>query len=911
MVNETKSRTWHATDAETVISLQDSRVEGLSAGDVKERMERFGPNKIREEKQITAWKILLRQLMSFFNYVLYVAAIVAFIAKSFADASFICAILIINTALSFVQEYKATRTMQSLKNLIAEKIKVIRDGTTLEIDVTEIVPGDIVPLEEGMKVPADGRLVEEHALSIDEAMLTGESVPVEKSVNAVPEAAPLAERTDMMFAGTTVVRGTGKAVITETGMDTELGKIAQALQESKTPPTSFELEVDKLSKDITFVISGMVVLVALLLFLQHQMKWADVIIFCLSLGVSAIPESLPMVLSFTLAVGAQQMAVRKALARRLAVVESLGSVDIICTDKTGTLTRNEMTVQGLYTFGHHPYFVTGIGYDPDNGQVQFRHVGRERLDYLLKSLTLCNDARKAREGETGYLGDPTEIALLVVAEKAGLNVEELQRQFPRLDEIPFTSDRKMMTSLHNVQGKRVAIVKGAPEVVLDRCNRCYAHGGFMELNEEMRQEIRTNLEQMEENALRVLAAAERVVDEGMEHETMEEGLTFLGFVGMIDPPREEVRDAVRVARGAGIRPIMITGDNPLTARAIARQLSIGQNAITGDQVDAMDEKELERCVEEIDIIARASPINKLQILKAVQKNNHFASMTGDGVNDAPALKQADVGVAMGLRGTDAAKEASGMVLLDDNYATIIAAIEEGRRIFDNIRKFINYLLTCNVGEVLTVLCGVIWGLQPLTAIMVLWVNILTDVGPAIALGVDPANPGMMKRRPRRHDEPILNRGVIWTTVFIGLKKGIENFAVFLVGYYILGKSLPGPERLQYAQTMSFTGIVVYAFARIYIIRAFDTIRFFQNPWLIYSLAFAGVVQLFIIYCPEVNDFFGLHVLDLKSWIILGVLGVWASTTGVWVSRWVESWAGYVINTEGVEKSARMKVEKSL
>lgn len=911
MINETKNRPWHATDAEAVIAMQGSRVEGLSAGDVKERMERFGPNKIREEKQVTAWEILLRQLMSFFNYVLYAAAIVAFIAKNFADASFICAILIINTALSFVQEYKATRAMQSLKNLIAEKIKVIRDGTTLEIDVTEIVPGDIVPLEEGMKVPADGRLLEEHALSIDEAMLTGESVPVEKSVKAVSEAAPLAERTNMMFAGTTVVRGTAKAVVTETGMDTELGKIALALQESKTPPTSFELEVNKLSKNITFVISGMVVLVAFLLFLQHQMKVADVIIFCLSLGVSAIPESLPMVLSFTLAVGAQQMAVRKALARRLAIVESLGSVDVICTDKTGTLTKNEMTVQGLYTPGHHPYFVTGIGYDPGDGRVQFRHVGRERLDYLLKSLTLCNDARKAREGGTGYLGDPTEIALLVVAEKAGLNVEELQRQFPRLDEIPFTSDRKMMTSLHNIQGKRVAIVKGAPEVVLDQCNRCYAHGEFMELNEEMRQEIRTNLEQMEENALRVLAAAERVVDEGMEHETMEEDLTFLGFVGMIDPPRGEVRNAICVARGAGIRPVMITGDNPLTARAIARQLGIGQNAITGDQMDAMDEKELEGRVEEIDIIARASPINKLQILKAIQKNNHFASMTGDGVNDAPALKQADVGVAMGLRGTDAAKEASGLVLLDDNYATIIAAIEEGRRIFDNIRKFINYLLTCNVGEVLTVLCGVIWGLQPLTAIMVLWVNILTDVGPAIALGVDPANPGMMKRRPRRHDEPILNRGVIWTTIFIGLKKGIENFAVFLVGYYILGKSLPGPERLQYAQTMAFTGIVVYAFARIYIIRAFDTIRFFQNPWLIYSLVFAGVVQLFIIYCPEVNDFFGLHVLDWKSWIVLGVLGVWASTTGVWVSRWVESWAGYVINTEGVEKSARMKVKKSL
>jgi Ca2+-transporting ATPase len=649
--------------------------------------------------------------------------------------------------------------------------------------------------------------------------------------------------------------------------------------------------------------------VAVILLLHHEMKWADTIIFCLSLGVSAIPESLPVVLSFTLAVGAQQMALRKALARRLAIVESLGSVDVICTDKTGTLTRNEMTVQSFYTPGHDPYFVTGTGYDPQNGAVQFRHVGRERLNYLIKSMVLCNDARKG--GEAGYMGDPTEIALLVAAEKAGLDIADLHRQFPRLDEIPFTSDRKMMTTIHTIQGRRIALVKGASERVLERCTRCWAHGQFRDLDDAMRQEIKDTLTELESQALRVLAAAEREAPEGMPPDEIERELTFLGLAGMIDPPREEVREAVRTAVGAGIRPVMITGDNVGTARAIARQLGMGQNAVTGAELDAMSEEALARRVENMDIIARASPLNKLQILKAIQKNNHFASMTGDGVNDAPALKQADVGVAMGLRGTDAAKEASGLVLLDDNYATIVAAIEEGRRIFDNIRKFVNYLLTCNVGEVLTVLCGVICGLQPLTAIMVLWVNILTDVGPAIALGVDPPNPGMMKRQPRKHDEPILNRGLIWTTVFIGLKKGIENFAVFLVGYYVLARALPSPERLQYAQTMAFTGIVVYAFARIYIIRAFDTIRFFQNPWLIYSLVFAAVVQLFIIYCPDVNDFFGLHILDLKAWIVLGILGVWASTTGVWLSRWVESWAGNVIDTSGVEKSSAGKVRASL
>ena len=469
----------------------------------------------------------------------------------------------------------------------------------------------------------------------------------------------------------------------------------------------------------------------------------------------------------------------------------------------------------------------------------------------------------------------------------------------------------MMTSLHEIEGKTFAIIKGAPEVVLARCTRCYAHGEFQNMTDDMRKTIHDSLLEMEEQALRVLAAAEREVTAGMDHDRMEQELTFLGFAGMIDPPREEVRDAVHVAKEAGIRPVMITGDNPVTARAIARQLGMGEHAVTGRDIDAMSREELKSHVEDIDIIARASPTNKLEVLRAIQENHHFASMTGDGVNDAPALKQADVGVAMGLRGTDAAKEAAGLVLLDDNYATIVAAIEEGRRIFDNIRKFVNYLLTCNVGEVLTVLCGVIWGLQPLTAIMVLWVNILTDVGPAIALGVDPANPGMMKRCPRKHDEPIMNRGLIWTTVFIGIKKGVENFAVFLVGYYVLGKALPGPERLEYAQTMAFTGIIIYAFARIYIIRAFDTIRFFQNPWLIYSLAFAGVVQLFIIYCPEVNDFFGLHRLDWKAWMVLGILGIWASISGVWVSRWVESWAGRVINTEGVVKSNRYRCTQSL
>ncbi len=898
--------------SDDVLLAMGSRATGLTAAEVAERKAKFGPNKLREEKPETAWKLLLRQLMSFFNYVLYAAAVVSFLARDLADGFFICAILLINTTLSFVQEYKASRTMQALKTLLAEKLEVLREGASVEVDVTELVPGDIVPLTEGMKVPADGRLLDEHALSVDESMLTGESVPAEKTVRTVTEAAPLAERRDMVFAGTTIVRGTGSVVLTGTGMATELGKIAAALQASKTPPTAFELEVGKLSKNITFVIIALVVVVAAALLFQHEMPPSDVIIFCLSLGVSAIPESLPVVLSFALAVGAQQMATRKALARRLAVVESLGSVDVICTDKTGTLTKNEMTVRALSVPGADPYLVTGMGDDPRQAQIGFRKRGRERLDYLIKTLVLCNDAQPAtREGKATHIGDPTETALLVVAEIAGLDPVALRRQFPRVDAIPFSSDRKLMTSVHELKGTEYALVKGAPEVVLARCTRYRADGAEQPLTEEARHGILGNLEVMEQHALRVLAAAERPITKGARGPEIESDLVYLGLVGMIDPPREEVRAAIDEAKEAGIRPVMITGDNALTARAIALQLGIGQNAITGAEIDAMGEEELQRRVDGIDIIARASPLNKLQVLRAIQANKHFASMTGDGVNDAPALKQADVGVAMGLRGTDAAKETAGLVLLDDNYGTIVAAIEEGRRIFDNIRKFVNYLLTCNIGEVLTVLCGVVWGLQPLTAIMVLWVNILTDVGPAIALGVDPANPGMMKRPPRRHDDPILNRGLLWTTVFIGLKKGVENFGVFLIGYYVIARDLPAAERLQYAQTMAFTGIVVYAFARIWIIRAFDTIRLFQNPWLVYSLVFAAVVQLSIIYVPDVAAFFGLHPLGWEAWGVLGLLGVWASVTGVWVSRWVESWAGSVIDTSGVAASRKTRVQADL
>ncbi len=891
---------WHSLKPEEVFEKIGSRVEGLSSSEVKERLEKYGPNKIKEEKQVSPWKILFRQLKGFFNIVLYVALVIAVWAGKTPDAVFIAAILLINTSLSFYQEYKASRTMEALKNYLVEKIRVIRDGEPVEIEVDRVVPGDVIELEEGEKVPADARLFEVHALRIDESMLTGESLPVDKRVEAAKPDADLGDRTGMVYAGTGVIRGTAKGVVVSTGMKTELGKIAEALQETETPPTSFEIEVDKLSKEITFTIIGLVIGVACLLYFRHTMGPADIAIFTLSLGVGAIPESLPVVLSFALAMGAQQMARRKALARRLAIVESLGSVDVIGSDKTGTLTKNEMTVQALYLPEHGVFHVSGVGYDPTHGRIEHLHKGKEEdLRRLLEALVLCNDAKETtKDGERVYLGDPTEIALLVAAEKGGLDLKGTTLRYPRIGEVPFTSERQMMSTVHEIAGQKRVFSKGAPEVIFERCTHLARNGRSVPLTEEEKQEIKATMEKLEGEALRVLAVATRAFVKPVREDAVEDDLAFLGLVGMIDPPRSEVRSALAEAKGAGIRTVMITGDHAITARAIAGRLGMGERDVTGRDVEAMSDEELDQKVNEIDIVARATPITKLRVLQSLQRNQHFASMTGDGVNDSPALKQADVGIAMGLRGTDAAKEAAGLVLLDDNYATIVSAIEEGRRIFDNIRKFVNYLLTCNIGEVLTVLFGALWGLQPVTAIMVLWVNIVTDVLPAISLGVDPANPALMKRKPRPHDEHIINKPLLWVTICIGAKKGIMLFLVFLAGYYWIGKGLPAADRLRYAQTMTFTGIILYSFVRIFVIRTFDTLKWYSNRWLVAALGVAVLLQIMIIYTPSVHEFFGLEMLGLKAWGVLIVMAALAGWLGVKVSLWVESWAGPVIDTSG-------------
>lgn len=894
-------KAWHALPVSDTLGQLKSGADGLSPTDANERFRQYGPNRIREEKEEPWWRILVRQF-NFFFWVLLLAMVFSIYVDNHKDAVFIAAILVLNTLLAFFQEYKASRAMGALKNFLVEGVKVLRGGQPVELDATAVVPGDIILLEEGMKVPADARCIEEHALRIDEAMLTGESLPVDKSTAPVPKDADLGDRRSMLFAGTTIVRGTGRAVVTATGMQTELGRIAQALQDTQTPKTSFEIEIDKLSRNITLLIVGLVVFVAILGYFEHIASFNEIVIFSLSLGVGAIPESLPVVLSFALSVGAQVMARRKALVRRLAIVESLGSVDVIGSDKTGTLTKNEMTAQLLYVPAHDPYYVTGEGYDPANGSIQTRHVGDIRLRRPLTAMLLCNDTKKTSvDGTPSYMGDPTEIALYVAAEKGGIDPVTTLAAHPREGELPFTSDRQRMSTLHKIDGTPTLFCKGAPEVVLERCGRILIHGDVTTITDEHRREIHDTLAYMQNEALRVLAIAERALPAGMEdpasdEDAAETDLVFLGLAGLIDPPRPEVKVALAEAREAGIKTVMITGDHINTASAIAKRLGMGTAAATGRDLETLSDTDLRVRVKDLDIVARATPVTKLRVLRALQANRHFAAMTGDGVNDSPALKQADVGIAMGLRGTDAAREASGLVLLDDNFATIVSAIEEGRRIFDNIRKFINYLLTCNIGEVITVILGVlILKLPPLTAIMVLWINILTDVLPAIALGVDPANPGLMKRPPRPHGESIINKGLAWTTVLVGIKKGIENFLVFVVGYYWIYAHLgEGPDRLLAAQTMAFTGIVVYAFVRIFVIRTFDSLGLMSNPWLLISLAVAALMQLFIMYCPPVAAFLEIYPLNFHAWAVQMILAVWAGVTGIWLSKWIASRCGSIV-----------------
>ncbi len=862
---------WHNLSIEQVFKQLDSHPQGLAEAEAVHRLERWGSNQLQTRKRISPIKLFFKQFASYFILVLLFAAALAF-GVSFMPgqgerkltAIFILVIILISVSLSFFEEYRSQRELEALTRLLSFRATILRDGIRRGIDAMQVVPGDVLVLSQGQKVPADARLIETHSLRVDESTLTGESLGVDKAIEAVPVETALAERTSMVYGSTFITHGSGLALVVNTGSASEVGQIATTLGRMAERPTPFQTEVKKMARQMTWIISILAAIVALILYFVMHEPLVDVALNTLSLAVATIPESLPIVLTFALALGARQMAREGAVVRNLSVVESLGSVDTICTDKTGTLTQNRMAVQQLFAGGQLVNLSDGSGSD-----------GAVRT--LLEAAVLCNEATHEPGEEPKILGDPVDTAILQAARDAGLDTDQIRESRPLINTIPFSSERKMMTTLHQLDGNIIAITKGAPGIVLAHCSKCDESGQSYHMDDPHCQQIRQTIQKLQGEGMYVLGVAYKRLASEMVSDKVEQEMTFMGLLVLMDPPRPQAEAAIAKAQVAGIRVVMITGDNGLTAQAVASRLGIGQNVVDARQLSGLSNSELYERVKDVDIIARATPQVKQVILQELQQAGHFVAMTGDGVNDATALKQSDVGVAMGLRGTDIARESAQMVLLDDNFATIVVAIEEGRRIFDNIRKFTNYLLSTSLGEVFVVLMLSIAGYFPLSAIMLLWVNVVTDLVPASALAADPAVSQVMSRRPRRHNEPIMNKAIYATIAGSIFRTLIAYGLIFWVGLQLGG--------LVYARTMLFTAIVLHAFTRVMVVRQLDDLSIWSNRALLVSYAVAVGLQLLALYTP-LRDVFGVVALDWRAWLVMIPVTAGSSFFGVYMTRWI-------------------------
>jgi Ca2+-transporting ATPase len=866
-----ETEAWHHLELPEIYQQLGTRPEGLTDSEATVRLQQHGRNEILHRTLASPWKLFFKQFANYFILVLLFAALLAFAVSFLPGESghrltgwFILGIVVLSVALSFFEEYRSQKELEALDRLLVFKTIVLRAGSPRQMDAAEVVPGDILMLSQGQKIPADARLVEVHSLRADESPLTGESVGVDKSPVPVSPDAPLAERTSMVFASTYVTHGTGTAVAIRTGMATEVGLIAGALGQMADRSTPFQIEVQKMARQMTVIVASLAAVVALILLFLLREPPLDVALNTLSLAIATIPESLPIVLTFALALGARQMARRNAVVRRLSVVESLGSVDTICTDKTGTLTQNLMTLQQIYVGGG----LVDLSQDLQRNSAA--------ID-LLRAGILCNEATLAHGTGDTIQGDPVDTALVKAAQAAGLDLEQVRKTAPRLDGIPFSSERKLMTSIHTQAGRLVSITKGAPGPLLDRCTSCREGPQDLPLADQRCQAVRLQVTEMQGKGFYVLGVAGRDFPDGLPLEQAETGMTFYGLLALIDPPRPGAAEAIARAHGAGIRIVMITGDNGLTAQAVAGMLGIGQRVLDARTLGEITRHELTEKMKTVDIVARATPQVKQQVLQALQDDGHVVAMTGDGVNDATALKQSDVGVAMGLRGTDIARESAAMVLLDDNFSTIVAAVEEGRRIFDNIRKFTNYLLSTSLGEVFVVLALSIAGYFPLSAIMLLWVNVVTDLVPASALAADPVVPHVMKRRPRRHSEPILNKAIYATIIGSIFRTLIAYGLTFWVGLQFGG--------VTYARTMLFTSIVLHAFTRVMVVRQMDSLSIWSNRTLLISYTVAVGLQLLALYTP-LRDIFGVIALDWRAWAVMVPVTAGSSFAGVYMTRWI-------------------------
>jgi Ca2+-transporting ATPase len=910
---------WYKRSIEQVLKdVETDESQGLSEAEARRRLEQYGENVLAEQEGRSPWRILWDQLSGVMVMILFVAAVISIFLGDVYDAVVILAIIILNAALGFQQEYKAERSMAALKKLAVPIVKVKRDGAVRELPSGELVPGDIVLLETGNLVPADGRVLASVNMRVEEAALTGESVPIDKEAELVFESdRALGDRRNVVYMGTVVNYGRGEVVITETGMQTELGHIAKLIQSVEVEATPLQQRLDRVGK-VLAVVALVIVGVIFLLGLLRGEDLEEMFLTAVSLAVAAVPEAMPAVATIALALGAQRMLARNALIRKLPAVETLGSVNVICSDKTGTLTKNQMAVTVLDIANNRLDLVqkeasTELEIVPVEGELSAPGA-QSTIDLLLVASALCNDAilqvQAQENGQFRTVGDPTETALVMAAAKMGILKSDLDKAFPRIGEVPFDSGRKRMTTLHRTSQSAedipsslmplwerrladqpppyLACTKGAIDGLLRQSKSVFVEGQLEELTAEWEERILTAHDRMAQNGMRILAVGVRLLESPpakYDEETLERDLILVGLVGMIDPPRPEVKSAVDKCRSAGIRTVMITGDHPLTARHIAEQLGISDdgNYIIGQELDRMGLEEMTQAALNVNVFARVSPEHKIRLVQVFQEQGYIVAMTGDGVNDAPALKKADIGVAMGITGTDVSKEASDMVLQDDNFATIVNAVEEGRVIYDNIRKFIRYLLSCNSAEIAVMLFGPLLGMPlPLLPLQILWMNLVTDGLPALALGMEPAEPGVMKRPPNPASVNIFDRRMVLGILWLGVLMAIISLGV---GYFYWQAGI------EYWQTMTFTTLTLSQMAAALAARSENTslwkIGIFSNQQMLRAILTTFVLQLAVIYLPFMQNILNtdsLPVADLAIALGVSLLVLLIAEVVKWIER---------------------------